>query len=141
LAVDGAEFLVSIELTGVGLIIGYVIFTGLLNFLITSGSAKWAIEAPIFVPLFMQRGYHPAFTQTAYRIADSSINIITPLFPYMVSILAFMQRYDTNASNGSYMAFMILYSLSFVAAWIILLLIFFFTGLPLGSGVRVYLEK
>src|SRR5690625_219263 len=141
LAVNGAEFLESIEFTGVGLIIGYVIFTGLLNFLITSGSAKWAIEAPIFVPLFMQLGYHPAFTQTAYRIADSSINIITPLIQYMVIILAFMERYDKNASIGSYMALMIPYSLTFLAAWIILLLIFFFTGLPLGPGVSVYLEK
>src|SRR5699024_9577825 len=59
LAVNGAEFLESVEFTGIGLIIGYVIFTALLNFLITSGSAKWAIEAPIFVPMFMQLGYDP----------------------------------------------------------------------------------
>lgn len=141
LAVNGAEFLESVEFTGAGLIIGYVIFTGLLNFLITSGSAKWAIEAPIFVPLFMQLGYHPAFTQAAYRIADSSINIITPLFPYMVIILAFMQRYDKNASIGSYMALMIPYSLIFLATWIVMLMIFYFTGLPLGPGVSTYLEK
>src|SRR5699024_10471039 len=129
------------EFTGVGLIIGYVIFTGLMNFLITSGSAKWAIEAPIFVPLFMQLGYHPAFTQVAYRIADSSINIITPLLPYLGIILAFMQRYDKTASIGSYMALMLPYSLRFLVVWISMLLIFFFAGLPLGSGVSVYLEQ
>lgn len=141
LAVNGAEFLQDVEFTGFGLIIGYVIFTGLMNFLITSGSAKWAIEAPIFVPMFMQLGYHPAFTQVAYRIADSSINIITPLFPYMIIILAFMKRYDKNASIGSYMALMLPYSLIFLGAWIILLAIFYFTGLPLGPGVNIYLEQ
>lgn len=140
LAVNGAEFLESVEFTGIGLIIGYVIFTALLNFLITSGSAKWAIEAPIFVPMFMQLGYDPAFTQAAYRIADSSINIVTPLFPYMVIILAFMQRYDKNANIGTYMSLMIPYSLVFLIAWIILLAIFYFTGMPLGPGVSVFLE-
>ena len=140
LAVNGAEFLQDIEFTGFGLIIGYVLFTGLMNFLITSGSAKWAIEAPIFVPMFMQLGYSPAFTQVAYRIADSSINIITPLFPYMIIILSFMKRYDKNASIGSYMALMLPYSLIFLGAWIILLAIFYFLNLPLGPGAGIYLE-
>lgn len=140
LAVNGAEFLESVEFTGLGLIIGYVIFTALLNFLITSGSAKWAIEAPIFVPMFMQLGYDPAFTQAAYRIADSSINIVTPLFPYMVIILAFMKRYDKNASIGTYMSLMLPYSIVFLIAWIILLGVFYFTGLPLGPGVYTFLE-
>ena len=140
LAVNGAEFLESVEFTGIGLIIGYILFTAMLNFLITSGSAKWAIEAPIFVPMFMQLGYDPAFTQAAYRIADSSINIITPLFPYMVIILAFMKRYDKNASIGTYMSIMLPYSLIFLLAWIILLGVFYFTGLPLGPGVSVFLE-
>src|SRR5699024_5416640 len=65
LAVNGSEFLTNINFTGMGLIVGYILFTALLNFLITSGSAKWAIEAPIFIPMFMQLGYHPAFTQVA----------------------------------------------------------------------------
>jgi aminobenzoyl-glutamate transport protein len=138
-AVNGAEFLQDIEFTGIGLIIGYVIFTGLMNFLITSGSAKWAIEAPIFVPMFMQLGYHPAFTQVAYRIADSSLNIVTPLFPYMVIILAFMRRYDKNTNIGSYMSLMIPYSVTFLLAWIVLLFIFYFTGLPYGPGVHTHL--
>ncbi|ASK62387.1 p-aminobenzoyl-glutamate transporter [Virgibacillus phasianinus] len=138
-AVNGAEFLKDIEFTGIGLIIGYVIFTGLMNFLITSGSAKWAIEAPIFVPMFMQLGYDPAFTQVAYRIADSSMNIVTPLFPYMVIILAFMKRYDKNTSIGSYISLMLPYSITFLLSWIILLLIFYFTGLPYGPGVHTYM--
>src|SRR5699024_5964217 len=101
LAVNGSEFLTNINFTGMGLIVGYILFTALLNFLITSGSAKWAIEAPIFIPMFMQLGYHPAFTQVAYRVADSSTNILTPLFPYMVIILSFMKRYDKKANIGT----------------------------------------
>ncbi|WP_163971075.1 AbgT family transporter [Oceanobacillus halotolerans] len=134
-AVNGADFLKDIEFTGMGLIIGYIIFTALMNFLITSGSAKWALEAPVFVPMFMQLGYNPAFTQVAYRVADSSTNIITPLFPYMVIILAFMKRYDKNASIGTYISLMLPYSLGFLAVWIILILIFYFTGIPFGPGI------
>lgn len=139
-AVNGAEFLESINFTGIPLIIGYIIFTSLMNFLITSGSAKWAIEAPIFVPMFMELNYHPAFTQVAYRIADSSTNIVTPLFPYMVIILAFMQRYDKKASIGTYMSLMIPYSLVFLATWIILLLVFFYAGIPFGPGIPAMLN-
>src|SRR5699024_9222306 len=138
-AVNGADFLTSINFTGIGLIIGYVIFTACMNFLITSGSAKWAIEAPIFIPMFMQLGYSPGFTQVAYRIADSSTNIVTPLFPYMVIILAFMQRYDKKASIGTYISLMLPYTITFLLVWIILLLIFFFTGIPYGPGVHTYL--
>ncbi|OZT77492.1 AbgT family transporter [Salinicoccus roseus] len=139
-AVNGAEFLQEVEFTGFGLIIGYIIFTSLMNFLITSGSAKWAIEAPIFIPMFLQLGYDPAFTQVAYRIADSSVNIITPLFPYMVIILAFMQRYDKNASIGTYISLMLPYSIAFLVAWIILLAVFYFTGLPYGPGAYTFFE-
>lgn len=138
-AVNGADFLTSIDFTGIWLIMGYIIFTALMNFLITSGSAKWAIEAPIFIPMFMQLGYSPAFTQVAYRIADSSTNIVTPLFPYMVIILAFIQKYNKKASIGTYISLMLPYSISFLIAWIILILIFFYTGLPFGPGVHVYL--
>ena len=97
IAVNGAEFLTDINFTGLWLIIGYIILTAILEFFITSGSAKWALEAPIFVPMFAQLGYHPAFTQLGYRVADSSFNIMTPLNPYLVVILSFMQKYDKKA--------------------------------------------
>src|SRR5699024_11497847 len=109
LAVNGAEFLESVEFTGIGLIIGYVIFTALLNFLITSGSAKWAIEAPIFVPMFMQLGYDSAFTQSAYRIADSSFNIVSQLLPYMVFIFALLPLFYMNANIDFIMFLLFLY--------------------------------
>ncbi|TQS76137.1 AbgT family transporter [Ornithinibacillus gellani] len=138
-AVNGAEFLTEINFTGMWLIVGYIIFTSLMNFLITSGSAKWAIEAPIFIPMFMQLGYHPAFTQAAYRVADSSTNIVTPLFPYMVIILAFMQKYDKKASIGTYISLMLPYSITFLFTWIILIIVFYFTGIPFGPGIHPHL--
>lgn len=139
LAVNGAEFLQSVNFTGLPLIIGYIIFTALLNFLITSGSAKWAIEAPIFIPMFMELGYHPAFTQVAYRVADSSTNIVTPLFPYMVIILAFMRKYDKKANVGTYMSLMLPYTILFLISWIILIIIFYYTGIPYGPGIHTHL--
>jgi len=138
-AVNGADFLTDINFTGMGLIIGYIFFTAMLNFLITSGSAKWAIEAPIFIPMFMQLGYHPAFTQAAYRIADSSTNIMTPLFPYMVIILSFMKKYDKNANIGTYMSLMLPYTVAFLVTWIILIVIFYYTGIPFGPGIEANL--
>lgn len=139
IAVNGAEFLQDINFTGIGLIVAYSLFTALLDFIITSGSAKWALEAPIFIPMFMQLGYHPAFTQVAYRIADSSINVVTPLSPYMIIILSFMKRYDKNAGIGSYISLMLPYAVGFLVTWIILLLIFYFTGMPIGPGITPHL--
>jgi aminobenzoyl-glutamate transport protein len=138
-AVNGAEILKEINFTGIWLIIGYILFTATLNFLITSGSAKWALEAPVFIPMFMQLGYSPAFTQAAYRIADSSTNIVTPLMPYMVIILAFMQKYDKKAGVGTFISLMIPYSAAFLFTWIILILIFYYAGIPFGPGVTPFL--
>ncbi|WP_432354272.1 AbgT family transporter [Sporosarcina sp. A2] len=138
IAVNGANFLESVNFTGMGLIIGYIIFTALMNFLITSGSAKWALEAPIFVPMFMQLGYHPAFTQVAYRVADSSTNIITPLLPYMVVVLTFMQKYDKKAGIGTLISLMLPFSICFLIAWILLILVFFYAGIPFGPGITPF---
>lgn len=136
IAINGADFLESINFTGIPLTLAYVFFTGGLNFLITSGSAKWALEAPVFVPMFMQLGIHPGFTQAAYRIADSSMNIITPLNAYFVVILSFMNKYDKKAGVGTLISLMIPFAFGFLIMWILLLLFFYFTGLPLGPGVQ-----
>ncbi|MFM2485365.1 AbgT family transporter [Celerinatantimonas yamalensis] len=135
IAVHGADYLKSVHMTGLGILIGYIILTSLLNFLIVSGSAKWALEAPVFIPLFMQLGYSPAFVQVAYRIADSSTNIITPLNPYFVVILSFMKRYDKAAGIGTMISLLMPYTICFLAAWVVLFCLFFFTGLPIGPGV------
>ncbi|WP_273854328.1 AbgT family transporter [Guptibacillus spartinae] len=138
-AVNGADLLKDLSFTGIELIIAYIIFTALMNFLITSGSAKWALEAPVFVPMFMQLGYHPAFTQVAYRVADSSTNIVTPLMPYMVITLSFMQKYDKKAGIGTFISLMLPYSICFLLTWIVLILLFVFLGIPFGPGIHPYL--
>lgn len=139
IAVNGADLLTDINFTGLWLIIGYILLTAILEFFITSGSAKWALEAPIFVPMFMQLGYHPAFTQLGYRVADSSFNIMTPLNPYLIVILSFMQQYDKRAGIGTLMSLMIPYSLIFLLSWIILIAIFYMFNLPIGPGVTPFL--
>ncbi len=136
LAVNGAEMLTSINFTGLPVIICYIVFTGFMNLLIFSGSAKWALEAPIFVPLFMQLGYHPGFIQMAYRVADSSTNIISPLNPYMVVVLTFIRKYDRQAGLGTLISLMLPYSLAFLVVWIIMLVAFYLLGLPFGPGVH-----
>ncbi|MBB5179712.1 aminobenzoyl-glutamate transport protein [Planomicrobium koreense] len=139
IAVNGAELLTQINFTGIYLIIGYILFTSMLNFLISSGSAKWALEAPVFIPLFMQLGYHPAFTQMAYRIGDSSTNIVTPLNPYFIVVLSFMREYDKKAGMGTLISLMIPYTLSFLVVWIIMFLIFFYAGFQYGPGITPFL--
>lgn len=138
-AVNGAELLTSLNFDGLPVVIGYVLFTALLNLLIFSGSAKWALEAPIFIPMFMILGYHPSFIQVAYRIADSSTNIITPMNPYLVVILAFMREYDKKAGIGTLISLMLPYSLAFLVIWIIQLIIFALIGIPFGPGIHMNL--
>ncbi len=94
LAISGSNLLTNIGFTGVGLFIGYVILCSFVNLFIGSGSAKWALLAPIFVPMFALLGYHPAWTQFLYRMGDSSTNIISPLFTYFPIILSYMNEYD-----------------------------------------------
>ncbi|MUV36703.1 p-aminobenzoyl-glutamate transport protein [Lentibacillus sp. JNUCC-1] len=139
-AVNSAEFLTSINMTGMPVIIGFVLLTALLNLVVFSGSAQWALEAPIFISMFMLLDYNPAFIQAAYRIADSSTNIITPLNPYILIVLAFMRKYDKNAGIGTLISLILPYSLIFLGIWIVLLLIFAYTGIPFGPGVGVYLS-
>ncbi|MES5810867.1 AbgT family transporter [Mammaliicoccus sciuri] len=89
--------------------------------------------------MFMQLGIHPGFTQAAYRVADSSFNIVTPLNPYFVVIIAFLNKYDKKAGIGTLISLMIPYTVAFIITWIILLTIFYLIGLPLGPGVTRHL--
>jgi aminobenzoyl-glutamate transport protein len=137
LAVTGADFLQSINLTGITVILGFILFTTLLNLFIFSGSAQWALQAPIFVPLFYYLGYNPAFVQVAYRIADSSTNVITPMNPYLIIILGFMRDYDKKAGIGTLITMMLPYSIFFLISFVAIFLVFYFFGIPFGPGVGV----
>ncbi|CDQ38907.1 PABA-GLU transport protein [Virgibacillus salexigens] len=89
--------------------------------------------------MFYFLDYHPAFIQAAYRIADSSTNIITPMNPYIIIVLSFMREYDKKAGIGTLIALMLPYSICFLLTWIVLLLLFVFLGIPFGLGVEIYL--
>jgi aminobenzoyl-glutamate transport protein len=139
IAIKGAEFLQNIGLTGLGLLIGFIVVSCLINILIASASAKWAILSPIFVPMFMLLGYHPAFTQLAYRIGDSITNPITPLLPYFPILLGFAQQYDEDLGMGTLISLLLPYTIFFAIFWILLFVAWFFLGLPLGPGAFINL--
>lgn len=137
MAVKGADFLKSLGFTGFPLIIAFIIITGFINLFMGSASAKWAIMAPIFVPMLMQVGYSPEFTQIAYRIGDSTTNIISPLMSYFAVTVAFAQKYDKNTGLGTLISTMIPFSLIFMIGWIILLFVWYLFGLPIGPGAFI----
>src|SRR5699024_11903053 len=111
LAVSGASFLESAGITGISIIIVFVLFTALLNLFIFSVGGQWALESTIFLKMFYFFDYHPAFIQAAYRIADSSTNVITPMNPYFIIVLAFMKEYDKKAGLGTLIALMLPYEI------------------------------
>ena len=134
LAVRGAEGLKASGLGGVPLLVGFVVLTSLVNLLIGSASAKWAIMAPVFVPMFMLLGYSPELTQAAYRVGDSVSNVISPTMSYFALIVAFAQRYDPRAGIGTIVATMLPYTVAFLLLWGALLAVWYALGLPLGPG-------
>ena len=113
-------------------IVGIILLTGLLNLFIGSASAKWALLAPIFVPLLMKLGISPDLTQAAYRVGDSTTNIITPLMPYFPLVVVYCQRYIKSAGIGTLTAMMLPYSITFISVWSLFLLAYWALGIPLG---------
>ncbi|MEE2901197.1 MAG: AbgT family transporter [Myxococcota bacterium] len=137
-AVKGAGVLETIGLKGGVLMIAFLLVASLMNFLVGSASAKWAFMAPIFVPMLMQMGLSPEATQAAYRVGDSITNIISPLMPYLPIIIVFAQKYDRKAGIGTILAAMLPYSIAFLIAWTIMLLVWLYTGIPLGPGASAF---
>ncbi|THE10726.1 AbgT family transporter [Bacillus timonensis] len=132
IAIKGANFLNDIGITGVPLIIMFILFVAFVNLLIGSASAKWAILAPIFVPMFMYLDYHPAFTQAIYRVGDSITNPITPMLPYLVLLLSFAKKYDKNIGLGTLISALFPYTVFFGIFWIIIAVVWYLIGVPVG---------
>ncbi|MDC7235979.1 MAG: AbgT family transporter [Spirochaetales bacterium] len=139
IAFKGAELLDTIGFRGFPLILAFIFTSAVINLFIGSASAKWAIMAPIFVPLLMQMGYSPELTQLAYRIGDSTTNIISPLMAYFAVIIAFANEYDEEAGMGTMISTMLPYSIVFMLGWTILLGVWILAGLPIGPGVSPYM--
>ncbi len=132
LALVGAEFLKEMAFPGGVTIVGIILLTGFVNIFVGSASGKWGLLAPIFVPMLMQLGISPDLTQAAYRVGDSSTNIITPLMPYFPLVVVYCQRYVKGTGIGTLAAMMLPYSITFLVAWSAFLLLFWGIGLPLG---------
>jgi aminobenzoyl-glutamate transport protein len=133
-AVNGAAALKSLGLPAVPLLICFILLTATVNLFMGSSSAKWALMAPVFVPMFMLLGYSPELTQVAYRIGDSVTNVISPMMSYFALIIAFFQRYEPKAGIGTLVAVMLPYSLCFLAGWSIVFAIWITFGLPIGPN-------
>lgn len=132
LALKGATFLQSLQLASGVTIVGIVLLTAFVNLFIGSASAKWALIAPIFVPMLMQLGISPDLTQAAYRVGDSVSNIVTPLMPYFPLVVVYCQKYVKSTGIGTLVSMMIPYSIAFLLLWTIFLLIYWMIGFPLG---------
>ena len=138
IALNGANFLKSANVGLIPLMVVFVLFSAFMNLFMGSASAKWNILAPVFVPMFMLLGYSPELCQLAYRIGDSSTNIITPMMTYFAVIVIFAQRYDKKAGIGTITATMLPYSLILLVCWTLMLVIWLSLGLPIGIGTGLY---
>ncbi len=136
LAVVGADALESLGFVGIPLFVMFILLTTFINLFMSSGSAKWAILAPIFVPMFMLLGYHPGFTQLLYRLGDSPTNAITPVSPYIWMVLEVARtKYDKDLQLGTMVSGLIPIALILEALWIVFMIIWYIAGLPIGPGV------
>jgi aminobenzoyl-glutamate transport protein len=142
-AVKGATLLNQSGLQSIPLVIAFVLIAGFLNLFMGSASAKWALMAPVFIPMFMllDTPLSPEFTQVAYRIGDSTTNIIAPMMSYFALIVAFVERYDEKAGIGTVIATMLPYTVVFLLVWIALLVIWMTFGWPVGPGAPIYLPS
>jgi aminobenzoyl-glutamate transport protein len=140
-AVAGADFLRSIGLTGPAIFIFFILMCAFINLMLGSASAQWAVTAPIFVPMLMLLGYSPEVIQAAYRIGDSTTNIITPMMSYFGLILAFVTRYVKDAGVGTMIAMMLPYSIAFLLGWTVLFYLWVFVaGMPVGPAAPTFYE-
>lgn len=140
IAVEGANFLKNSGLGPIPLLILFIIISALINLFIGSASAKWAIMAPVFVPMFMLLGYSPELIQLGYRIGDSVTNIISPMMSYFALIIAFVNKYDKNAGIGTLIATMLPYTIAFFIGWTLMFTVWFLLELPIGPGANIFLR-
>ncbi|MDG5799303.1 AbgT family transporter [Marinilabiliaceae bacterium ANBcel2] len=139
LAINGAEFLQASGLTGPVMFTLFMVIVAVLNIFIGSGSAKWAIFAPVFIPMLAQLGYSPAFIQLMYRVGDSITNCISPLYVYFPLLIGWVRKYDKDAGIGTILSLLIPYAVVLFIIWVVLLFAWFWLDLPVGVGEGIYL--
>jgi aminobenzoyl-glutamate transport protein len=140
-AVTGATFLESIGFTGPVIFFFFILVCAFINLMLGSASAQWAVTAPIFVPMLMLIGYSPEVIQAAYRIGDSSTNIITPMMSYFGLIMAFAAKYVPRAGVGTLIAMMLPYCVSYILLWSLFFFVWVFVlGMPVGPAAPTFYE-
>jgi aminobenzoyl-glutamate transport protein len=140
MAIFGADGLQAVGFTGMPLIVSFIIVSSIINIAIGSASAKWAILAPIFVPMLMLMGYSPEATQAAYRIGDSYSNILTPLLPYFPLVITFAAKYVKDIGIGTIISLMLPFAVAFALVRIPMFVVWLLLGLPLGLEAPIYYE-
>lgn len=138
LAVKGADLIMSADIGLIPLMILFILLAATINMLMGSASAKWAIIAPIFIPMFMIMGYSPELSQVVYRIGDSVTNVISPMMSFFALIIAFIQKYEPKAGIGTIIATMVPYSITFLIFWVLLLVVWLTLGIPLGPDAGIH---
>jgi aminobenzoyl-glutamate transport protein len=133
-AVKMGDALGQAGLGTIPLLTGFVLVVFVVGILIPQIIPKWALFAPVFVPLFMQLGVAPEAVLAAYRVGDSPSNVINPLMPYFALIVTFVQRYQKDAGVGTVIALMLPYAVVLTLAWTLLLIVWLLLGLPFGPG-------
>ena len=142
IAIKGAEALQQMNISGIPLVLLFILLCGIVNIFITSGTTKWMLLAPVFVPMLAMVGISPAAAQMGYRISDSAIDMITPLSAYIPVILGMMEKYKNKGQElgiGTVISLSMPYSLLIYVFWIILYTTWLLIGLPLGPGVSPFM--
>lgn len=139
LAINGADFLQSTGLTGPFMFTLYMMLVAFINIFIGSGSAKWAIFAPVFIPMLAQLGFTPAFVQLMYRVGDSITNCVSPLYVYFPLLIGWIRQYDKKVGIGTVVSLLVPYAVVLFFMWLILLFVWFWLDLPIGVGEGIFL--
>ncbi len=140
LSIKGAIALEEANFTGFPLIISFIIFVVLLDFLMSSASAKWTLLAPVFVPMLVYLGYHPAFIQVAYRIGDAGANIMGPTNAFLWMLLDHCKEmYDPSLKFGKFLSTQMVFTVVSQIGWWVILFLFVQFNFQIGPGVSVLL--
>lgn len=142
IAVNLAGFMSHLGISGIWAAVGLIFLTAFVNLFIGGASSKWLMLSPVFIPMFVELGLTPEYTQLAYRIGDSATNIISPLMSYFPIIVGFASKYEEKEGSmgiGTIIAMMLPYSLVFLIGWSILFIAWTYLGIPIGPGVNMFM--
>lgn len=140
IAIKGATWLKEVGFTGYPMLVCFIFLVACINMFMGSASAKWAILAPVFIPMLMLLDYHPGLTQAAFRIGDSVTNVITPMMSYFALLVVYAQKYDKNYGVGTLISLMLPFTVAFLVSWLILLAVWYYGGFPLGLEGPIYMH-